>query len=1346
MLYKYLLYLTCLFSVAKAAYGQAPVNILSIHHGLPKSQIYDIVQDTFGFLWIGTRDGLVRYDGHDMQLYRHGEGDFPFNYAYDLFIDRQHHLWIAGNADYKGAACIDLQGNTIFHLDKATYPTLSNNGITSICQDLNGDMVFITKDFTLNVLAEENNALQGWSLSSLNSSERKVVDVYDVLTHPIHPGAFFISTDQGVFLFDRYSETLITILSNYGSPEENDGWTPSKFFYDSLSHPYVWVGLESKGGLLRIDIDDRNKLRFFGLEGSTIVDQRLQRRKSRSSFQVHDIARKNEDHLFIATQQNGICLFNTHAGQVDFDLHHTKHLEGDVVRVLYTNEVGELWVGADRGGLSYLRPNNRHLGIHLFPDTQMAHQRMKLSSVIDLDDDKYLLAFYGLPQVWIWDRVDDQFEHIDLPRWMYISSMLQVDSMVLLGSNRSVHTLDLSTKEIQINPMQLKADTRNIYDLQRDSSGIWFVVWGEGVVRFQDSAYYFSGSTTHGGLRHRWTHDLVLDPTSDQIWVGQENGLYTIDKHAGTIHTYCHQDSLAGWGNPNFKALTFDLQGRLWTGNFGAGISCFDSRSGQILATLNVSNGLPSDKVYDLKLDHEGFIWVWTSAGLCSFYPDEDLSDFALNYYSDTKFLPLDRSGALLNTSTSGDIFFGVSGGFVHFNPSALRSSTTGSIQPPLVTRIKTPDREWNLLDGTDQIQLKSKQNFFSIFFSAPKSEFFSRQTFSYRLEGVDPQWVQNENVRVASYSSLSPGVYQFHARVGDENGRWSESTKPLTITLAAPWYAGNLAKLLWLMLGGAIILLINRMLINRERMRSQLALQRIEARNLREIDASKSSFFTRISHEFRTPLTVILGMTQQLRKQLNGEPDRIGGLDAIERNGRLLLKQINQILDLSKLQSKSVVLDWRQGNMVSFLRYLAEPFAAYAHSKQISWHFLPAQEEIIMDYEPTRIREVFSNLVSNALKYTGEGGEIKITLEKEYKQGTPYFLMAIHDTGKGIDKAHLGHIFDPYYQVDHDHSGVGTGLGLATTQEWVQAMGGQIWVESLLGMGSTFWVELPITLEAELIGLPAIAQEPLDLVEEQILHDQTMVEKPHILVVEDNLDVQRYLSLCLHAEYAISSAKDGTEGIELGLKEVPDLIITDIMLPGKDGYQVASTLKLHPATNHIPIIMLTAKATQEEKVAGLALGVDAYVTKPFDEEELMIRINGLISQRRLLQKKYSTAKAATPTDDPQDLFLDQIQAYVEEHLQSDFTVEDVAKHLGMSRVQLYRKVKALTGKSISIYIRMIRLYKARQLLHSTNLSISEVAYSVGFSDPSYFTKAFKETFGSTPSALSQSSNDELPA
>ena len=532
-----------------------------------------------------------------------------------------------------------------------------------------------------------------------------------------------------------------------------------------------------------------------------------------------------------------------------------------------------------------------------------------------------------------------------------------------------------------------------------------------------------------------------------------------------------------------------------------------------------------------------------------------------------------------------------------------------------------------------------------------------------------------------------------------------------------------------------------------------QMRTQQEEATRLQALDEAKSRFFTHITHEFRTPLTVIMGLTGELQKQLGSELKTQAGM--VRHNGAQLLKLINQMLDLARIDAGQLKLQWRQSDIVRYTHYLTESFHSWAGQKNIDLTFRSDPDQLIMDFPPQQLQQILTNLLANALKYTPEGGTVRVTV----RQPDLYHLeIAVSDSGPGIPSELIPRIFDPFYQVNQiSGQQLGSGIGLAVVDQLIQLMRGRIDVDSTVGQGSTFRLLLPVRREAELRPDVLADLGPIQQVDDQLILQPVKTisafaknnlvgeqDRLSVLIVEDHPDVTYFLRLCLSEEYDILEAPDGLIGLEKALAWLPDLIISDVMMPGMDGFDLCQKIKQDWRTAHIPVILLTAKADREARLEGLEYGADAYLVKPFDREELELRIRKLIEARRKLQQVFQQARDAYSNDhsgpdlglpDQEVQFLRKLHQTIVDNLgEEGFSVQRLADAMEMSRMQLHRKIKALTGRNSSGYLRWVRLQHANRMLRQTDRTIGEIAFAVGFKSLSHFSQVYQEEFGQVPS------------
>ncbi len=871
----------------------------------------------------------------------------------------------------------------------------------------------------------------------------------------------------------------------------------------------------------------------------------------------------------------------------------------------------------------------------------------------------------------------------------------------------------------------------------------------------------------------KWQPEAQFQNTaSDALHFGKKSGLFwrtaigelasfsPKEKHVRVINTRLLEVPIS-----IILAIEEDRDGRLWLAT-NLGLVQYDPASERILKHYTVQDGLPDNYICGLLTEGDSCLWLSTNKGLSRFHiPTETF----INFFEEDGLTHNEFNRISYFKARDGRMFFGGLRGINAFYPKVLMEnfrSTSRAAKLSLASFERLDGRSDTTISTTyfsktPEIHLYHWDRSFTFKYVLTDFRDASSIFYSYKMDGYENVWSRPSEFNFARFSSLPSGTYVFRVRARDSKGQWHPDELSITVVVHPPWWATWWAYVLYLLAAAGVAFGIFSFLKKRWELQNQLFLEQKEAVRLKELDGFKSRLFTNLTHEFRTPLTVILGMANQLEadsRQLavkTEEKEKLEtGFRLITRNGKSLLRLINQLLDLSKLEAQSFHLHLVQGDVVPYLRYLTESFQSFANVQNLSLRFFTTLEKLEMDYDPEQIAQVMTNLISNALKFTPSGGEVRVTIGKPE---TGKLEISIADTGIGISEQELPHIFDRFYQVDGSHTreGEGTGIGLAHTSELVKLMGGDISVESPAypgGKGTVFRVVLPIANnEKRGMGNEAFSIAPVeapahmdDLEIEDAQFSSLHAQLPSLLIIEDNPDVVTYLKTCLRGIYHLDVAFNGRIGIERALETVPDLIISDVMMPEKDGYEVCETLKNDERTSHIPIILLTAKADAASRISGLRTGADAYLTKPFDKEELLVRLEKLAELRRRMQERYSSRHLSVPLPgqapdqepvlDFEDAFLLKVRLEVEKELgNAGLNPIQLGRALGLSKSQFYRKMNALTGKAPAIFIRTIRLHRAMGLLRTTDLNISEIAYEVGFTDPAYFSRTFSEEFGSAP-------------
>lgn len=789
----------------------------------------------------------------------------------------------------------------------------------------------------------------------------------------------------------------------------------------------------------------------------------------------------------------------------------------------------------------------------------------------------------------------------------------------------------------------------------------------------------------------------------------------------------------------DFISIDKDPEGRIWLGTFSHGLYIYDQKS-DILTNINESNGLSNNSVATMLQDDDGDHWIGTFNGITvidkhlnilgQIYEEDGLVHNECNRWSTVKL-------------NNGHLGFGTVAGLSIIDPVRVKIDISHQAANKVFLSSVTLPGEKNVQGSAylqdlmrNGIQLPANNRNLKLTYGLSQYTVPEKSIYAYRFEGLQDGWNYVGGLNELYLLNLPQGNYNVEIKAWDYRGIPSQNT--LSIPLHVAFYFYQQIWFYLICLTFVVFLLYtwyrNQQSIQRKleaEVSNRTATIQAQTEKLKEMDEVKTRLYTNITHEFRTPLTIIRGLSDQIQHDPKAP-------ELIKRNADSLLNLVNQMLDLRKLESGNLKLELKQIDIIQFLNYICESFQSLAAIENKQFHFLPQEDEIRMDVDQVKLGQVIHNLFSNALKFTSEGDHIYVQVDRQ-KGKEEKLKISISDTGMGIPEEKLSRIFDRFYQVDDSmtRQGEGTGIGLTLVAEFVKLMQGVIEVKSNLGRGTTFQILLPISRQAPVNEVRVAINQPFPSPPLSTpFFTQNDPEKYVLLIVEDNPDVIHYLGNILQDKFTLLIASNGQDGIDRAIQEIPDLIISDVMMPVKDGYELCDTLKNDIRTSHIPIILLTARADMDSKLHGLRTGADAYLPKPFHQDELLIRINALIGMRLKLQERYSQVKPPAP--DPalklEDQFMYQLNSLLDNHLSNeDYDIQQICEDLNISRSQLHKKLKALTGSPTSHYIRNYKLIAAEALLLNPEFNVSEVAYQVGFKSPKYFTRLFKEKNGLSP-------------
>jgi signal transduction histidine kinase/DNA-binding response OmpR family regulator len=726
-------------------------------------------------------------------------------------------------------------------------------------------------------------------------------------------------------------------------------------------------------------------------------------------------------------------------------------------------------------------------------------------------------------------------------------------------------------------------------------------------------------------------------------------------------------------------------------------------------------------------------------------------------------------------------MYFGGVNGFNVFWPDSIQNNP---YSPPIVfTDFKLKNKEVIIgdqnsplekhINATEKITLGPDQSVFTIEFAALNYTSPDKNRYAYKMDGFDSDWNFVGDQRAATYTNLDAGEYVFKVKASNNDGVWNEEFSSIEIKILPPWWRTAWAYIGYTILMIAVLIWFRNYLIKQQQLKNALVMKDAERKKVEELNQLKLQFYTNISHEFRTPLTLIYGPLEKLMQLYKGNETAYYHLNLMKRNAHRLSRLINQIMDFRKIETGHMKLKITEGDLVSFIRDIKEHFDSHAKEREISFRFNSNAEilNVRLDYE--KMDMVLYNLLSNAFKFTPDGGVIDISLETntgkaEVDQG--YYKISIKDSGIGISAERLANIFDRFYQVDEPLQNIknstadGTGIGLSLTKELVELHGGIISVESEKHVGSTFNIMLPMTLPRAYDGhsveikkqdenftthrFTNLADEEQETFESgtNVVEDKKIEikkEQPLVLIVEDDRDMRGFIQNSLCCDFEVITAINGEKGYEQSEKYIPDMIICDVMMPVMGGFDMAARIRENENISHIPIIFLSAIGTIENNLLGFDFGAYDYMTKPFNISVLKAKVKSVIENRKKLQEKmrkeFIMAPHEIPVRSPEEKFLKKAINSVEQNIANpDFDVKVFYTEMGLSRSVLYRKLEAVTGQSVNDFVRRIRLRKASEFLKQNVLTVSEVSYEVGFNDPQYFSKCFKKEFGKSPSAYAR--------
>jgi len=1338
---------------------------LDFSNGLSNSHVTSIYKDGKGFMWFGTVSGLDRFDGYQFKPFRHDARNarsLTDNYIEQIFEGPEGKMWVEARA---GRFNIYDFARDQFDSD---YPTwlrtrgLPESWLLNIVKAKKG-FWFVYRDQGIYHYMPDGKVIAmkpGAELSAaLIGAARE--DSYGNLW-VVHQDGQLEKVDAS-----RHKVTYRTDL--VAKDLGNDHIMPLNIFIDGEDD--VWL---SSNGVFKGAYYFRpstEELRHFALDAGE--------RKLNNNV-VYSIMQDGKGLIWLATDHGGINVVDKR----DLSVSYITHVEDDGKSVsensitsLFRDNLGTIWAGTFKSGISYY-----HQSRFQFP--QYRHEPHQPGSLSYDDVNNFVEDAAG--NIWIasngggliyFNRRTNTFRQYlheagnknTLSNNIVVSLLLDKDGKLWIGTyfggldcfdgQRFTHYRHDDRDSNSL------AEDRVMYIYEDSDRQLWVGTLAEGLDRMdrKKGAFYHYKYGRPGSIRNPYV-SCIAEDAQKNLWVATGYGIDVLERSTGRFVHYSMDSSRLS--SDNVILLMKDSRQRMWAAT-REGLNLFLPEK-KMFQSFSTEDGLPHNTIRSIQEDKRHDLWISTPNGLSriqvSQKQDGTWQIHCRNFHEQDGLQGREFNERAGLVTKDGMLIFGGPNGFNIFHPEDI--VPTGKTPPIALTGLEIFNKPVHVgdtvgghvilqkdLTETSAITLHYKDKVFSIEFASLGFIYNARNKYAYTLEGFTRNWLTTDGaIRKATYTNLDAGEYTFRVKASDEDGEWYDQEATLKIVVLPPFWKTPLAYFVYLLLLAGVLYIARRMVLQRARMRFALEQERRETRRMHEMDLVKIKFFTNMSHELRTPLSLILAPVDRLLEQ----PEPAGPrkqYEMIRRNAKRLLHLVDQLLDFRKMEVNELRLHLRQGDVVRFVRDIYGSFIDLAEKKNISFSYQEDRRSLITQFDHDKLERILFNLLSNAFKFTPENGSVHVSITTEQKGDEVWLSIRIRDTGIGIAPDKQERIFERFFQSDVPETilNQGSGIGLSITQEFVRMHNGRLTVESELNKGSCFTVSLPCREQAapESLLLPAPAAATETIVETRdvttalqgIAEEATeSAQKSTILIIEDNEDFRFYLKDNLRAHYRIIEATDGKEGWRKVLAAHPHLVVSDISMPAMDGIQLCKKIKNDERTRQIPVILLTAMAGEGSEVRGLATGATDYITKPFNFEVLLSKIRNTLDHQEVVRKTYQRQVQAQPTSvevaSADDIFMREVLEQIEKNMGNpDFSVGELSMQFHASRSTFYKRLLLLTGKTPVELIRHIRLQRAAELLEKSQLTVAEIAYTVGFNNPKYFAQYFKTEFNMIPSA-----------
>ncbi|MFB6319416.1 two-component regulator propeller domain-containing protein [Saccharicrinis sp. FJH54] len=1338
-------------------------NKLTIDDGFTSSRANVILQDKKGFIWIGTWNGLNRYDGYDTEIFKpryHDSTTISNREVTALMEDHQGKIWIGTTS---GLNCYDPQ---LSSMKRYAF----QHRILALFEDDSNQIWVGTNGGGLYLMNPETGKKEHFLGADVIS------DIYEDSRH-----IFWIASYQGLLNFDRSSKSYIRFLPDRNNPNSLSNNTVTQIV-ESEDHN-LWIGTWGGGLNKMVYHENKDSIKFYAYNNYS-------GNRSLSSTVIYQLYYDDYGNLWAGTWADGLYLLEPKEQKKSPALaqfHAFKHdpansfsLSGNNITALYVDRSGILWVGA----ANIDRTSIIKTGFTRYKTSRLVNGKVQENTVRTLMNDDGRLWVGTNNDLQIYDYTSGKYnfrKSVSRPLYRYGNSVFRSSSVLDLTRNEAGIWMGTDDAGLILYPgdaairynspeyVYLNSATSprlpgnkvgNVVASKNYPGVLWIGTAQSGFAKLTYTADKketsiwtvgeYSNSLSDNNVR------AVLEDRNGTVWIGTQNGLNRLDPQTGFIEQYHYSFSDTGSINDNVINVLFeDSFDNLWIGT-NSGLNRKVTHEGPDGKKRIYFKGYPSFNFLDdeiisnIEEDDDGNLWLGLYTGVVKF---NILRDSLVK-----TFLTKDYQRIIINRNTciknpSGDLIYGGANGFVTMNTDSLLPSSL----PPkvLFTNIFVFNNDLNNkevadLYGVDKtipyaesLKLSYRDKIVRFEFSAMDFKSPKKNTYKYILEGFDEMWNDAGTRNSATYTNISPGEYIFKVKATNSDGIESSKPAELTIIVASPWWNTTFAYIVIALILIGLLYFFKQYSIIEVREKGKIMLEHLQFEKEHELNEVKSRFFTNITHEFRTPLTLIQGPAEELVKNKDLPPVAVKQATLIQRNAQRLLRLVNQLMEFRKVEQEKMEVYFQKTNISQIIDDLIESYKSMAGSRNISLKQEMSDAVIYADVDIDKFEKVLYNLVSNAFKYSEDGGTITVRAFIEEKSDTEKVLVVeVEDTGIGIEEEFREKVFEKFFQANSRQTQSTGGIGLFLSKAFVELHGGNIELDSETGKGSCFRVILPVlhpeteSDEAEPVG--TVITPEVDP-EENPDPDHLLPEsKPKVLIVEDDSELNDFIVSGLEDEFEVTGVFNGHEGFETAKKTEPDLIISDIMMPELDGIEMMKALRKDFSTSHIPVVFLTAKTMREDEILGLKLGAVDYIHKPFNLISLRLKIQNILANRQRIRDKIKADQLLEPEEieltSLDDKFLKEAVEAVNQNIDdTSFDVEKFSMVIGVSPNKVYRKIKALTGQTAKEFIRNQRLKAAAKMLLQNKRSISEIIYMVGFSSPSYFTRCFREYYGCTP-------------